>query len=117
LRESQLEVADLKYRVTCFESVVEKLINPPQDPPCEAVFRLASPLPDIGLPSEDVLGLDFDALDVDWEAFNREWPSGIGYRDVEGELNKENKWTTVPVDEQIVLTWYHNTICFPCLDV
>jgi len=79
--------------------LVERLVNPPQDPPCEAVFRLASPLPDIGLPLEDVLGLNFDALEVDWDAFNREWPSGIGYQDGGEESDKENEWTVVPVDD------------------
>jgi len=101
LRETQLENADLKYRVTCLERVVKGLINPPQDPPREAVFRVASPLPDIGLPTDDVPvpGLDFDALEVDWDEFNREWPSGIGYRDADGESNKENAWVAVPVDD------------------
>jgi len=99
LRESQLEVANLKYRVSCLKSVVDKLVNPPHDPPCEAIFRVASPLPDIGLPSDNVPGLDFDMLEVDWDEFHQTWPSGVGYRDAEGESDKENEWTAVLIEE------------------
>jgi len=38
LKDARDEISDLKYRVTSLESLVDRLVNPPQDPPREAVF-------------------------------------------------------------------------------
>ena len=106
LREAHDEISDLKYRVASLESLVDRLVNPPR----EAVFRPASPLPDIGYPPVDIPGLDFSPLaqadleaglgviEENWERFNRDWPSGVGYVE-DAKADKENQWITVPVDE------------------
>ena len=110
LKEAHDEISDLKHRVLSLESLVDRLVNPPQNPPREAVFRLASPLPDIGYPPVEIPGLDFsplarvefeaglEAIEENWDRFDRDWPSGVGYVE-DADADKENLWTTVPVDE------------------
>jgi len=110
LKEAHDEISDLKYRVASLESLVDRLVNPPHDPPREAVFRPASPLPDIGYPPVDIPGLDFsplaqadfeaglEVIEENWEWFDRDWPSGVGYVE-DAEADKENLWIAVPVDE------------------
>jgi len=107
LCDVQGEIADLKARVDTLEFLVEKLTRPVPEVPKEATFRVASPLPNIGFPSEEVPGLTINQTTIDefldWSSFDRSWPHG-GYKaDVEkggdGDSNKENKWIAVPVDE------------------
>jgi len=41
-----------------------------------------------------------EAIEVNWEVFDRTWPSGVGYQEgAEGGSDKENEWTAVPISE------------------
>ena len=108
LRDVQIENADLKSRVEALERFVLRLTDPRSDPPKEATFRLASPLPNIRYPPESLVpGLTTNQAVVDdyldWSSFDRTWPHG-GYEadgegDVEAGSNKENSWVAVPVSK------------------
>jgi len=108
LRDAQGEIANLKAQVKTLEFLVERLTRVPPEVPREAVFRPASPLPDISFPpSMEIPGLTVNqsvANDfLDWSSFDRSWPCGGYEADVEKEeessSNKENEWVAVPVDE------------------
>ena len=97
-----MEIADLKARVESLERMVEKLTNPPQGVPREAVFCPASPPhPDIGFPNE-IPGLTVNQTLVDqyldWQSYDKTWPYGGDEADDEldfdglGESDKENEW-------------------------
>jgi len=104
-----LEIANLKAHVESLERLVEKLTNPPQGVPREAVFRPTSPpLPDIGFPDE-IPGLTADQAVVDqyldWQSYDRTWPHGGDEADDEldldglGESDKENEWVVAASSE------------------
>jgi len=102
-------IANLKSRINTLEFLVEKLTRPIPEVPQEVSFWVASPpLPDISFPpSMEIPGLTVNQAVVDdfldWSSFDRTWPHG-GYeadveKDVDEDLNKENEWVTVLVDE------------------
>ena len=107
-QEVQIENADLKMRIEALEHFILRSSSPSSDPPQEAVFRPASPLPDIRYPPESLVpGLTTNQAVVDnyleWSSYDWTWPHG-GYEadgegDVEGGLNKENLWVAVPTSD------------------
>jgi len=117
LEDARKEILDLKARVSYLESLVSKLVDPPHDPPYEAVFVPAagpsvlhpdSPFLDIGFPlSMEIPGLTVNQSIVDeyldWSDYDCAWLHQGLEGDVDGELdggsNKENEWVAVPVDE------------------
>ena len=100
-----MEIADLKARVESLERMVEKLTNPTPVVPREAVFRPASPLPDISFPDK-IPGLTVNQATVDqyldWQSYDKTWPHGGDEANDEldfnglGESDKENEWVVAP---------------------
>ena len=104
-----MEIAGLKARVESLKKLVEKLTNPPQGVPREAVFRPASPpFPHIGFPDE-IPGLTANQTVVDQyldlQSYDRTWPHGGDEADDEldfdrmGESDKENEWVVAVSSE------------------